>query len=279
MTEIVKLFASLAFLLFEARSFKELASRISEKILRQPRETLILFIPAGLYAIQNNLLFFAVSNLEAATFQVTYQLKIITTALLSYYLLGTVLSRVQYCSLVLLSVGVALVQFQPASELDSHPQNVALGVAAVLLCCFSSAFAGVFLEKQYKARSVPTSIRNIQLSICTLLCAAAVCAVENGSAIRAEGFFHGFTVVTILIILLNALGGMLIGVVLRYADNIRKGFATSLSIVMSSLLSVILFSFRPGYCFFLGVLAVLTATVLYNSFPISPKPEAINNEA
>jgi UDP-sugar transporter A1/2/3 len=38
----------------------------------KPGETMKLGVPAGLYTIQNNLLFGAIDNLDAATFQVGY---------------------------------------------------------------------------------------------------------------------------------------------------------------------------------------------------------------
>lgn len=44
-----------------------------EEIMDKPYETLMLGVPAGLYTIQNNLLFGAIDNLDAATFQVCAQ--------------------------------------------------------------------------------------------------------------------------------------------------------------------------------------------------------------
>ena len=44
------------------------------EIVCKPRETAKLIIPSGLYAMQNNLLYLALSNLDAATYQVSGQL-------------------------------------------------------------------------------------------------------------------------------------------------------------------------------------------------------------
>ena len=49
-------------------------------------------------------------NLEAATFQLLSQLKILTTALFSVLLLGKTLKAAQWGALLLLTLGVALVQ-------------------------------------------------------------------------------------------------------------------------------------------------------------------------
>lgn len=45
------------------------------------------------------------------------------------------------------------------------------------------------------------------------------------------------TVPCLLVAFLQALGGLVIAAVIKYADNILKGFATSLSIIMSTLIS------------------------------------------
>jgi len=68
-----------------------------------------LAIPSGLYAIQNNLLFIALSYLNAATYQVSYQLKILTTALCSVFMLGKKVQKHQWFSLCMLAIGVAFV--------------------------------------------------------------------------------------------------------------------------------------------------------------------------
>ena len=54
---------------------------------------------------------------------------------------------------------------------------------------------------------------------------------------------------------------------IKYADNILKGFATSLSIVISFLASVALFNFQMTVTFVLGSTVVLVATWMYNQPP------------
>lgn len=45
---------------------------LHDEILNKPMETLKLAIPSGIYTLQNNLLYVALSNLDAATYQVSY---------------------------------------------------------------------------------------------------------------------------------------------------------------------------------------------------------------
>merc|ERR1712226_1511568 len=79
-------------------------------------DTLKVGVPAFIYMVQNNLNYVAIGNLPAATFQVSYQLKILTTAILSVTMLSKDLNKRQWFSLLLLFVGVAIVQLNGAKE-------------------------------------------------------------------------------------------------------------------------------------------------------------------
>lgn len=88
-----------------------------------------LAIPALAYTLVNSLQYLAVSNFKsAATFAVTSQTKVLTTALFSVVLYGRSMSIRQWFSLLLLAVGVATVQIPSEPNVptlqdlkDEHP--------------------------------------------------------------------------------------------------------------------------------------------------------------
>ena len=73
-------------------------------------------IPSIIYLVQNNLLYVAASNLDVATYQITYQLKILTTAVFAVLMLNKKLIKTQWISLVILVIGVAMVQLSDSRE-------------------------------------------------------------------------------------------------------------------------------------------------------------------
>ncbi|KAF2104047.1 nucleotide-sugar transporter [Rhizodiscina lignyota] len=256
-----------------------------------------LAIPAGLYTFQNTLQYVAVSNLDAATFQVTYQLKILTTALFSVTMLNRSLSVKKWISLVLLMAGVAVVQLPSPGDSSStsskqnhardaaEPQggNASIGLVAVIIACAISGLAGVYFEKVLKDSNSNSSlwVRNVQLSFYSLFPAFFVGVLfKDGADIARDGFFAGYNWVVWLAITFQAFGGLVVALVVNYADNIAKNFATSISIILSLLASVWLFDFVITVNFLLGMLVVLYATYLYSSPDRKPDPiqTAVNRE-
>lgn len=230
-----------------------------------------LSIPAVLYVIQNNLQFVAAANLDVATFSVTYQLKILTTALCSVVMLGRQLSATKWTALFFLAVGVALVQLQNISTDEGSTKKLAtdttdrfIGFIAVTSACFTSGLAGVYFELVLKSSNhVDLWIRNIQLSLFSLLPALFTTLFnssnQDGHMFSHFGFWAWATVLT------QVIGGLVTALVIKFADNILKGFATSLSIILSTLAGVFLFGTPLPLGSALGSLVVLLATYAYNS--------------
>ncbi|XP_052319380.1 UDP-N-acetylglucosamine transporter-like isoform X2 [Oncorhynchus keta] len=270
LAELLKILICLLLIFYDHNfSFLVLNRVLKEEILNKPMETLKLAIPSGIYTLQNNLLYVALSNLDAATYQVTYQLKILTTALFSVSMLGKRLGLYQWLSLLILMTGITLVQW-PSESLDGPAPtplsagSQLVGVIAVLIACFSSGFAGVYFEKILKGTTQSVWVRNIQLGLFGLVFGLMGVFVYDGERVRESGVFQGYNPLTWTVVALQALGGLVIAAVIKYADNILKGFATSLSIILSTLISYFwLVDFDPTSVFFLGAVLVLAATFLY----------------
>ncbi len=66
--------------------------------------------------------------------------------------------------------------------------------------------------------------------------------------------------------MLQAFGGLVVALTVKYADSILKGFATSISIILSSVLSYLLLNdLEPGSLFIMGTVLVILATFMYGS--------------
>jgi UDP-galactose transporter len=308
LNEVLKLAISLTLALYEIMTspqasqtttimgiFEELGSAVFSG------DSWKMAIPAVLYTMQNSLQYIAAGNLDAATFQVTSQLKILTTAVFSVVLLGRVLDTRKWLSLVLLMAGVAVVSYPVGfggetvltikdlkETLAPHPprniwdlkalgnaaagqlvkrsatyegidedfanQNprvqASVGLLALTMACVSSGLAGVYFEKilkEPKSNFNTTSvwIRNVQLSFYSLWPALFVGVLfKDGEHIARDGFFAGYNSVVWTAVVMQALGGITVALVIKYADNIAKNFATSFSIILSFLASVSLFDFE-----------------------------------
>lgn len=262
-------------------------SRLCSEIFS--RDCFKLSIPAILYVIQNSLQFVAISNLPVASFQVAYQMKILTTAAFSVALLRKSLTRTKWTALFFLALGVGIVQIQTTaggsftppkhSELvgsaaaaaprHMHVMEPLKGFAAVIAACFTSGLAGVYFEMVLKNSKADLWVRNVQLSLFSLLPALLPILIspsvpgEPSQGLLRDSFknFGGWAWATVAI---QVFGGLVTAIVIKYSDNILKGFATSLSIIISFLASVVLFDFHLTYGFLVGSSTVLAATWMYN---------------
>ncbi|RXW13210.1 hypothetical protein EST38_g12645 [Candolleomyces aberdarensis] len=241
-------------------------------------------VPAALYVLQNHLQYIAASNLPAAIFQVTYQMKILITAVFSAILLRKRLSLTQWLSLLFLAIGVGIVQIQAGVQalayLGSGPSLVKLGsgsstsplkgLSAVTAACFTSWLAGVYFETMFKNSKSDLWVRDVQLSFFSIVPALLPVifsyrsqAMETPEATLVETLFYNFTPLAWATILVQVIGGLITAVVIRYADNGLKGFAINLSIILSIVASVALFHFRVSGTFMLGSSIVLASIYLY----------------
>jgi len=240
------------------------------------RGFLLTSIPAFLYLIQNNMQYVAVTHLSAPVYAVLYQTKILSTGILSVVVLGKTLSRFQWMALGALTVGVAFVSLsQNRGSSSGKDKRYFVGIVSVLFAAFISGLAGVSFEKILKGAQASLWARNLQLALYSIVIGVAGLFMQgNYAKFRDEGVFHGFTTAAWLSIMNNAFGGLLIAVVIKYADNIMKNFSQGLSLILTAILSCVMFECVTNSLFALGVALVIYSVVLYGNV-IHPVPQAI----
>ena len=144
-------------------------------------------VPSAVYLIQNNLLYVAAPNLDVATYQITYQLKILTTAMFAVTMLGKKLLPTQWLSLLTLVAGVAMVQLSDVKESKSSAnvaeQSKIVGFTAALSACCLSGFAGVYFEKILKGSDVSVWMRNVQLALLSVPMGLITSYVSDGAKV------------------------------------------------------------------------------------------------
>ena len=108
-------------------------------------------IPAFCYFVSNNCMFYIIRELGPTTYQITNNLKVLSTALLMRVFLARKLSWLRWKALLLLVVGSVVAELN--GDDGGRVRGSALGYFFVLFSCFASSTGGVLTEKLLKGKS------------------------------------------------------------------------------------------------------------------------------
>ncbi|KAL7503692.1 hypothetical protein ACHAXN_001457 [Cyclotella atomus] len=265
-------------------------------IRQDRRNTLLMGVPAALYSIQMTLEYLALGNLDAAVFSVLVQTKLLATAGCAVLILRKQIKKVQLISLVLLTVGVMLCNMKDyeggagrrLAEADKE-MDTTKGIIATLSIAACSGFASVYTEKVIKAKrniaqkeveELPLQqngqeqkpavqyglvYTQVQLAFVSLVIMGFYCVVMELDEIMTKGLWYGFNFPAYVSIFVSAIGGLTVAAVLKYADAVLKGYATAISVILTGVMSMILFGTKLNILYFLGIGNVICAVLLYSS--------------
>ena len=242
-----------------------------------PHNVVQLCLPSVLYTIQSLLLFEGVRLLDPTVFLACSQLKIFTTACFSFCLLGKVVTRIQIMALCLLVVGVLLVQVEnvdvPSGENNMDVHSTMYGLIIVCTAATTSGFAGVYLEQMYK-RDVKEEYRksiwfkNVQLALFSLMSAFLSCYWHDGIDIRQRGFFVGYRIIVMIVVILQATGGLVVAAVMKHLSNLMKCFAAAFSTCICAVVTP-LFNHTDHLASkqVTGIILIFSSTFMYTRKP------------
>jgi len=84
-------------------------------------------------------------------------------------------------------------------------------------------------------------------------------------------YFHGFTKYVWLLVVLQAGGGLLVAAVMKYADNVLKGLAMGIGMVVATMFSTLLFGVHLSSQLILGAGIILVSVYCFsNDIPFLP---------
>jgi len=141
--EILKMLLSVLLMARAEGSLAVAVGMLRQQFMVNPLGTLHYAVPALAYTIMNNLVFLSLDKLNAAVQQVTYQLKILTAAVLAVVMLGKRIQVRQWLSLALLILGVALVQWPKGPNGDAMRLELPIDPATGALMLDPDAVVGL----------------------------------------------------------------------------------------------------------------------------------------
>lgn len=209
-------------------------------------------LPAALYCIQNVAALRAYQHLQPLTFNVLNQTKTLSAAFCCYLLMNKKQSYMQMTSLFLLLLAALIMEqvilltppfvASVGAASDWSSSHLTQGVLPILLASFLSGLAGALTQKNLQANKGGTKGRNPYLFTMELCSASAIflllsLLLNPSKPISSLFSSTGWTAYTWIPIVTNALGGILVGLVTKYAGVVRKGFALMFGILISGVCS------------------------------------------
>jgi UDP-sugar transporter A1/2/3 len=256
----------------------------------------IALFPALLYSVQNLASIMAYQNLDALTFNVLNQTKTLSAALCTYLVMGKTQSQWQIVALFLLFLSALVMEGivpldallgsfrtnipqhtnRTKERLNTH--HLTYGVAPLLLASFISGLAGAVAQKNLQTGARNSYQFSMELCIATILIlTGSLLVAPDGKLILEHGFWHNWTLWTWIPIVTNAIGGVLVGLVTKYAGSVSKGFALIFGMLLSGVVQALI---EPDIGVSTGqvVGGLLAATSLYLHSTNPPKPKTVKQD-
>ena len=249
--EGVKIILSTTLLLFE-RGTQNGPSRILHNPFRGFPNYML---PAFCYFVSNNCVFHIVKILGPSTFQITSNLKVLTTGFFMNLFLSRKLTWLQWKALAMLAIGSMVTELQncDVSRLKLvSGQSLSLGYILVIVSAVASGAGGVFSEKLLKGKvltnkngtcnNVSIHWQNIQLysfGFAFGLLSLLNSSQSGASSAFSVGIFDGFNTFAYAAVASLAVSGLLVSFVLKYIESVAKCFCAALSMLFVSVLDCI----------------------------------------
>ena len=257
-------------------------------------ETRHYAVPSLLYMIGNNLAMAIYEYLPSHIVTMTANLKIVAVMLIAHRFLGQSFSPIQWASSAVILTGVSVIQYNPGKT--SQSTTTASTIVATLLYglvqAVISGTAGAYCEYLYKTiekvKGTPEWQRSIHVQNLKLYfygtvfnifgaCIKFMYLATSASSETGDNrpSFHW---IQIVVLLCNISGGLVIGIIMKYMDNVVRNIISSLALVTVTLASALVLGNEMTSNFLVGSAIVIVGAQMYiwgrSSGPALPVTES-----
>ena len=215
-----------------------------------------MLLPAILAWVKNNALFWGMLYLDPSLHQLVYQINIIFASLIT----PIKLSIRQRLSIFFLFIGICIILYHrdDALYLPQH-QHIA-GITLTIIGAATSAASNQAFEDIIKQEVGNTWVRQLQLSALGVVGAILSCIQERDYIINSSPISNPM----MMLVLIKCLGDIIIPFVLKYASNVVKGFSDTLAVLLSIILTQVLYHWTPHVEFYIGSAFIFLAAFMFN---------------
>ena len=218
----------------------------------------VVGFPSLLYVIQSYCSLMAYQNLSPITYNVLNQTKTLSAAIFCFFLLGQAQSPLQVVSLFILLLSALVMEDmiplpflrsteslkqelnEPETVVSEKKTYFLKGIVPILSASLISGLAGAWVQRS--VGSYNSILFSLELSVVSILLLGLntarreLISVNGSTDTPQRSWTQGWTLRTWIPVITNALGGITVGLVTKYAGAVRKGFALIVGVFLSGVL-------------------------------------------
>eukprot|EP01080_Neovahlkampfia_damariscottae_P004629 gene4629-8202_t len=231
-----------------------------------------LFIPALIYSMYNNILFFNVSYFGPGVYKVLMNSRIVIIALLSVSILKKNINFQKWVSLLLLTFGCSFVELSQFT----NGKGLKWFHFIILFQSFLSSIGSVSNEYILKTqKEVALNLQNFWLYVYGVILNSiflflSIYVFKFESTTTGTSLFESFSIIlsnplSMLIVFNWCLAGVVTSYILKYLSSVTKSYATATEMIVVAIVSALLFGKNISISFFIAALIVIAAIFIYNT--------------
>lgn len=244
-----------------------------QSLTSSPSLFVLYLIPAGLYALYDILSYINLQRMDATTYFLLLQFRLVLTAVLHQYMFSKKLLSHQWMALGITTLGCLVKTLGDTQAFSSSPEDTSTSLSLtsyllLLLQIVASTTAGVYNERLLKGQAqVSINVQNMimYLDSIVVLLVVLMTGVTGKTLSSAVADLPTLLSLEVLpMILIMSCVGVVTSLFLKWLDSVRKALASALELVCLPLFSMLLFHTQVTGHLVLAVALVSSGTYLYS---------------